>query len=91
MWLYRTYAGISLPHDAEIQAQYGWSVSRENLQPGDLLFFNNSWSSGIEHVGIYVGGGTMIHASYSNGCVVTADINSSYYVEHLVAIRRLVN
>jgi cell wall-associated NlpC family hydrolase len=52
-------AGVSLPHSAS--AQYGVTsrVSASALQPGDLLFFY----SGISHVGIYVGGGMMVHAS----------------------------
>jgi cell wall-associated NlpC family hydrolase len=52
-------AGVSLPHSAA--AQYGVTsrVSASSLQPGDLLFFY----SGISHVGIYVGGGMMVHAS----------------------------
>lgn len=52
-------AGVSLPHSAA--AQYGVTsrVSASALQPGDLVFFY----SGISHVGIYVGGGMMVHAS----------------------------
>ncbi len=52
-------AGVSLPHSAS--AQYGVTsrVSASALQPGDLLFFY----SGISHVGIYIGGGMMVHAS----------------------------
>ena len=51
--------GVSLPHSAA--AQYGVTsrVSASALQPGDLVFFY----SGISHVGIYVGGGMMVHAS----------------------------
>jgi cell wall-associated NlpC family hydrolase len=54
-------AGVSLPHNAE--AQYGSlpHVSQSELQPGDLVFFG----SPIHHVGIYVGGGTMIEAPYT--------------------------
>jgi cell wall-associated NlpC family hydrolase len=52
-------AGVSLPHSAS--AQYGVTsrVDAGSLQPGDLLFFY----SGISHVGMYVGGGMMVHAS----------------------------
>ena len=49
--------GISLPHNAAMQYGYGSPVSRENLQPGDLVFFN-----GLGHMGIYIGGNQMIHA-----------------------------
>lgn len=57
-------AGISLPHNAAMQAQEGTSVSQSNLQPGDLLFFN-----GYNHMGIYVGKGLMVHAPHTGDVV----------------------
>src|SRR5205807_1430428 len=48
--------GVSLPHSAHAQMGYG-PISRSQLQPGDLVFFN-----GGGHVGIYIGGGSVIHA-----------------------------
>ena len=51
-------AGISLPRTAQQQSGVGQSVSKSNLQPGDLVFFY----SPVSHVGIYVGNGTIIHA-----------------------------
>jgi cell wall-associated NlpC family hydrolase len=59
MWSW-AHAGVSLPHSS--QAQYGSlpHVSREDLQPGDLLFFYNP----ISHVAMYVGGGRMIQSSH---------------------------
>lgn len=51
-------AGISLPRTTYAQINAGRRVSRSELQPGDLVFFY----SGISHVGIYVGGGQIIHA-----------------------------
>jgi cell wall-associated NlpC family hydrolase len=52
-------AGVKLPHSARQQFRKGKKVSKSNLKPGDLVFFY----SGISHVGIYVGGGKIIHAS----------------------------
>ncbi len=52
-------AGVSLPHSSRAQARMGTAVSRGDLQPGDLVFFGNPV---IYHVGIYVGGGKMVHA-----------------------------
>jgi peptidoglycan DL-endopeptidase CwlO len=59
MWAW-AHAGVSLPHSSE--AQYGSlpHVARDDLQAGDLLFFYNP----ISHVGMYVGGGQMIHSSH---------------------------
>ena len=52
-------AGIKLPHSARGQMKYGKSVAKNNLRPGDLVFFY----SPVRHVGIYAGGGKVIHAS----------------------------
>jgi len=60
--------GVSLPRTAADQQQVGSSVSRDQLQPGDLVFFGNP----AHHVGIYVGGGAMINAPYT-GAVVRYD------------------
>ena len=54
-------AGVSLPHNAEAQYVSLPHVSQSELQPGDLVFFGDP----IHHVGIYVGGGTMIEAPYT--------------------------
>ncbi len=56
--------GISLPHYAAAQFGYGEPVSRDQLQPGDLVFFD-----GLGHVGIYIGGGEMIHAPHTGDVV----------------------
>lgn len=64
MWAYR-HAGVSLPHSSRAQIGYGSRVSRDNLQPGDLVFFG----SPIHHVGMYVGGGDFIEAPGTGGHV----------------------
>jgi cell wall-associated NlpC family hydrolase len=53
--------GYSLPHDAELQANYGREVSLSDLQPGDLLFYWNGYEIG--HVTMYIGNGQVVHAS----------------------------
>ena len=52
--------GISIPRVAASQRNAGRYVSRENLQPGDLVFFSKG--SGLSHVGIYAGNGQVLHA-----------------------------
>ncbi|MEW2509916.1 NlpC/P60 family protein [Streptomyces sp. NPDC046870] len=64
-------AGISLPRTTYAQINAGRRVSRSELQPGDLVFFY----SGISHVGIYVGGGQMIHAPNPSAPVRLAPID----------------
>lgn len=67
--------GISLPHSAAAQAQMGTPVSKADLQPGDLVFFNTS--GGISHVGIYIGGDKFIDAASSD--VEIDNVDDPYY------------
>lgn len=70
--------GISVPRVAASQRGAGTYVSRENLQPGDLVFFSNG--GGISHVGIYVGNGNMIHAPQTGDVVKISSIETSYRI-----------
>lgn len=65
-------AGVSLPHSSRAQFNYGKSVKRSNLAPGDLVFFGRP----ISHVGIYLGGGKMVHAPRSGSRVKVASASS---------------
>ena len=75
--------GVSLPHNAAAQYGYGSPVSRSDLQPGDLVFFD-----GLGHVGIYVGGGSFIHAPHT-GDVVKISSLTGWYAATYVGARRL--
>lgn len=79
--------GISVPRVAASQRGAGTYISRENLQPGDLVFFSNG--GGISHVGIYAGNGNMIHAPHTGDVVKVASINSSYRVSHYAGAVRV--
>lgn len=79
--------GISVPRVAASQRGAGRYVSRENLQPGDLVFFSNG--GGISHVGIYAGNGNMIHAPHTGDVVKVASINSSYRISHYAGAVRV--
>lgn len=77
-------AGISLPHYSGSLYSSLPKVSRDQLLPGDLVFFYNP----ISHVGIYIGGGNMVHA-YSEGSPVSVDaVFSSYYGSEYVGASR---
>jgi cell wall-associated NlpC family hydrolase len=65
-------AGINLPRTSKAQATVGAPVSRNALQPGDLVFFY----SPISHVGIYIGGGKMVHAPTSGSVVKTVSVDA---------------
>jgi cell wall-associated NlpC family hydrolase len=75
--------GVSLPHNAAAQYGYGMPVSLDQLQPGDLVFFN-----GLGHVGIYVGGGSFIHSPHT-GDVVKISSMTGWYSSTFVGARRL--
>jgi len=75
--------GVSLPHNAAAQYGMGAPVSRDQLQPGDLVFFD-----GLGHVGIYVGGGSFIHAPHT-GDVVKISSMTGWYASTYVGGRRI--
>lgn len=80
-------AGIQLPRTSAAQAALGVTVSKENLQPGDLVYFNTS-GSGISHVGIYAGNGKFLGAQSSTG-VAYADMNNSYWGPRYLTAKRI--
>jgi peptidoglycan DL-endopeptidase CwlO len=75
--------GVSLPHSSYSQYGMGTPVSRDQLQPGDLVFFD-----GLGHVGIYVGGGSFIHAPHTGDVVKISSI-SGWYASTYVGARRI--
>ena len=85
-YVYKQF-GISLNRTAAGQYSNGTSISRENLQAGDLVMFGKS---GINHVGIYIGGGQMVHAANPSRGVTTDTINSGYYNTNYVGARRIL-
>ena len=76
--------GISLPHYTGALWNSGVAVSYGALQPGDLVFFN-----GLGHVGIYIGGGQMVHSPHTGDVVKISDISSGYYASSYVGARRV--
>jgi cell wall-associated NlpC family hydrolase len=76
-------AGVNLPHSSAAQSRMGRSIPFNQKQPGDLLFFGRP----VSHVGIYIGGGKMIHAPRSGSRVKIADAGS-LGSKRLVAVRR---
>jgi hypothetical protein len=83
------YFGISIPRDASDQAKQGTLIEKEQLEPGDLLFFAHEEGRGnIHHVGIYAGFKQMIHSPESIKSIEIVDL-SSYKLakEHCVSRR----
>jgi cell wall-associated NlpC family hydrolase len=75
--------GVSLPHYTGSQWGMGTPVSRDQLEPGDLVFFN-----GLGHVGLYIGGGNFIHSPHT-GDVVKISSMSGWYSSTFMGGRRL--
>ena len=73
--------GIQVPRSAAAQFQAGWN--QRQVLPGDLLFFRTSGGQRISHVGIYVGGGQMIHASSGSRRVRKVSLNHPYWRRHM--------
>ena len=83
MYVY-SQVGVSLPHHAASQYGMGSPVSRDELQPGDLVFFN-----GLGHAGIYIGGGQFIHAPHTGDVVKISSLSDSWYASTWVGGRRI--
>jgi cell wall-associated NlpC family hydrolase len=77
--------GVSLPHHAASQFNYGVPVSQADLQPADLVFFN-----GLGHMGMYIGGGQFIHAPHTGDVVKISSLYDSWYASTWVGARRIL-
>ena len=80
-YVYRSM-GINISRTMTTMYSQGTPVSKSELEPGDIVFFRNTYKSGLSHVGIYVGDGKFIHAPSSGKVVSYADLYSNYYIEH---------
>ena len=88
-YVYKRF-GIDLARSSASQYKTnGTSVERENLQPGDLVFFNTS-GRGISHVGIYLGNDEFIHASSSKGGVKVNNLKEQYWNNRYVGAKRVL-
>jgi cell wall-associated NlpC family hydrolase len=76
--------GVVLPHNAAQQYRLGTPVARDELEPGDLVFFDR-----LRHNGIYVGDGRFIHARQTGRRVAIARLDDEWYSSHFVGARRL--
>jgi cell wall-associated NlpC family hydrolase len=84
MWAF-AQVGVSLPHSSYAQYGYGVPVSRDQLQAGDLVFFD-----GLGHVGIYIGGDQFVHAPHSGDVVRISSLNEGWFASSYVGARRIL-
>ncbi len=84
MWAY-AQVGVSLPHSTYAQYGMGVPVSRDQLAPGDLVFFD-----GLGHEGMYIGGGQFIHAPHTGDVVKISNLSEGWYAATYVGARRIL-
>ncbi len=80
--------GLILPHNAREIAKSGEKVKPDDLQPGDLVFFN-TMRRAFSHVGIYLGNSQFVHAPRSGGEVRIEDMREHYWAQRFNGARRM--
>ena len=88
-WVIKNTLGVDIGAGTASQIGSGTPINQSNLQPGDLVFFQNTYTWGLSHVGIYIGGGKFIHAENPSTGVVVSDLGSSYYASRWYGARRI--
>jgi cell wall-associated NlpC family hydrolase len=83
-------SGVKLPRTAADQFRQGCAVSFDDLRPGDLVFFKDTYKRGISHVGIYIGEKLFVHAASRRRSVVVDRIDMPYYLKRFAGGRRVV-
>ncbi|MCJ7690668.1 MAG: C40 family peptidase, partial [Clostridiaceae bacterium] len=89
-YVYKNF-GINMPRTTMDQVNVGTSVSINNLQKGDLIYFrmNASDPNQVSHVGIYIGNNKFMHSPKPGDVAKTSEINS-YYTDHFAKARRMI-
>ena len=86
-YVYKNALGKDIPRVSEDQSKVGQAVSRENLQPGDLVFFDTMDKGKVSHVGMYIGNNEFIHAANSKKGVIKSTL-TGYYDKKFINARR---
>ena len=87
-YVFQQAANLTLPHGALAISQVGTKVSKDELQPGDLVFFN-TLRSVTSHVGIYVGNNRFIHSPSVGGTISVTDMNDAYWAKRFTGARHI--
>lgn len=87
-YVYQQAANLSLPHSARAISQLGKTIPKNELQPGDLVFFNTLRST-FSHVGIYLGNNRFIHSPSSGGGVRVENMQDSYWQKRFNGAQRI--
>ena len=87
-YIYKNALGKDIPRVSYEQSKTGQAIDKENLKPGDLVFFDTMGKGRVSHVGIYVGNDEFIHASNARDGVKKSNLSSSYYQKTYRGARR---
>ena len=87
-YVFKQATSLSLPRSALAMSQLGKSVRKNDLQPGDLVFFN-TLKSAFSHVGIYVGNNRFIHSPRSGGVVRVENLEADYWAKRYNGAQRI--
>jgi cell wall-associated NlpC family hydrolase len=85
-YVYREAIGLKVTGSAADMARQGREIDKDEVQPGDLVFFDTQNRS-FSHVGIYIGNGRFIHAPSTNGKVRIAKMNNVYFAKRFEMAR----
>jgi len=84
MWAY-AQVGVSLPHSSYAMWNYGVPVAEDQLEPGDILFFD-----ALGHVGLYIGNGEFVEAPHTGADVQISSLSGGWYAASYVGARRIL-
>jgi len=76
--------GRTIPY----QINSGQRIARADLQPGDMVFFSNTYKRGLSHAGIYIGNGKFVHAQNERSGVLVSSLNTAYWSSHYTGATR---
>jgi cell wall-associated NlpC family hydrolase len=88
-YVFQQATGINLPRTSREQAKVGQSVSKEQLQPGDLVFFNTRRFQ-FSHVGVYLGENRFVHSPSKGGSVEVVNLDNKYWTKAFNGARRIL-
>lgn len=89
-YIFKNAAGISIPRTTDQQYNIGTSVAKSDLQPGDLIFYKNTYKQGISHVGVYAGNNMVLNATSSNG-IDLVSMDNPYWGPKYAGAKRVLN
>jgi cell wall-associated NlpC family hydrolase len=86
--VFREGLGLVLPRSSKEMSKSGEEISRDELRPGDLVFFN-TMRHAFSHVGIYLGDSQFVHAPRTGGRVRIEDLRDGYWMKRFNGARRI--